>query len=274
MIKVFLIALSFLFLSFNCIDKNINEPSYYNHKERFDPSLSFLNSINKLESYTDSMGKAKGIAQQSIQYYVLLKSVISARFYHGFSHYTLKENWIAAVIQKYIGYGVNNKVITADIMKNPMAACSQQAAVMMAIAKNKNVPYRHVGFPHHYAVEVNFNNNWYYFDPNMEPDITLEERLQQNWQGNNDNLKPYYNQQLHPDLNFVFGEHQKAEFGPVNESPARNLKLFQATTKILSKILWMFPLLILVMMKKHKTSFSFFKKRKEMTSAVYPLLPA
>lgn len=253
MLKFLLIALSAFSLIPNFIDKSINETAQFSPKEKYDPKLSSINSIDKLENYTDSVAAGKYISPQSIDYFVLLESIISDRFYHGFSEYTLKENWVAALSQKIIGYGLDNKVQPNDIMKNQMAACSQQAAVMMAIAKRKKVDYRPVGFPHHYAMEIKEKGNWYFFDANMEPSINTTQRLHQSWNAQNDSLKKYYNTAVHTNLNYQFGIKKIAILGSVNDNPAPRLKLFHYITFLLSKLLWCVPL-ILVFVKKRNNA--------------------
>ena len=136
-------------------------------------------------------------------------------------------------------------------MKHEYAACSQQAMVMMEILKHKNISYRSVGFPHHFALEVLILGRWYYFDPNMEPNITNQERLESYWGAAADNLKKYYDTTRFKDLDWKFGKNLNVTHGSVNQNYAQNAKLFQSATSILSKILWVFPLLLLFY-KRHK----------------------
>jgi hypothetical protein len=257
--KTTLIAFAVLLLAPNFIDIDINGKPVHNKVERFDPRLANINSMDKLEKYVDAEAALKHITPGTEKYAALLAWVISCRFYHGYSHYSLSENWIAAVAEKTIGYGLASKVDPEEIMEHPYAACSQQAIVMMAILKKKNIDYRKVGFPHHYALEAKIDNHWYYFDPNMEPDITLGERLHENWNGSNDNLKKYYTK--HGNVNWEFGNNQEAVVGVTNESPAKHAGIFQTTTKILCKILWIVPLY-----------FAFARKRRKVTLyAVKPI---
>lgn len=256
--KVLLISLSALLLIPNFIRKDINGESKYNNIERFDPRLGNINSINKLEKYVDAEASVKHINTYSEKYAALLAYIISCRFYHGFSHFTLSENWMAAVGEKAFGYGLASKVDPDDIMEHSYAACSQQAIVMMEVLKRKHIDYRRVGFPHHYALEARIDNNWYYFDPNMEPDITLSERLHENWNGSNDNLKKYYTK--HGNVNWEFGIHEEAQFGVTNEVPARHARLFQSITGVLCKVVWCIPL-----------CFAFARKRRPNMYAVKPI---
>lgn len=243
--KIILISLSVALLALNFIDKDINEINQYDGKEQFNPGLSYINSIDLLEKNIDSSIAVNKINKDSVDYVVKIVEAIKLRFYHGFSHFTLKENWIAAIAEKIIGYGLASKVKPNDIMNHPYAACSQQAMVMMEILKRKGFSYRSVGFPHHFALEVLINNKWYYFDPNMEPHITNEQRLESYWGSQADSLKQFYDTSRFKDLDWKFGKGLAVTQSGVNQKYAGNARLFQNTTAILSKILWIFPLLIL-----------------------------
>jgi hypothetical protein len=247
--KLLLIWISVILLLPNFIDKDINSPASYNHKEKYDPSLAVINSIDRLEWYTDSIAIHRNIDPQSYEYFLLLEDIISQRFYHGFSHYTLKENWVAAFSQKLTDVGLACKVKPEDIMKDPMAACSQQAMVMMEIVKRKEANYRKIGFPHHYAMEVAIKDEWYFFDCNMEPLLSRDQRNHATWKGINDSLKGFYNASIHEDLDYQFGEKQMALIGTVNELPAKNLKAFHTATWLFSLFGWCIPLFALFFIK-------------------------
>lgn len=248
--KYVFIIMALLLALPNFIDRDINGVPVYNGMERFSPTLSSINSTDKLEMYIDGCAAMENIEVGTGQYDSLVANIISRRFYHGFSHFSLSENWIAALSEKMFGYGLASKVQPNEIMQHPYAACSQQALVMMEILRRKNINYRKVGFPHHYALEVMVNKNWYYFDPNMEPKIALTKRTREQWQGKNDNLKQYYDTTKYNDLAYQFGNGQIAEVGNVNEIPASNAKLFQGVTAFASKVLWCIPLLGLLKRKR------------------------
>ncbi|MEO6488808.1 MAG: hypothetical protein ABIO04_02615 [Ferruginibacter sp.] len=246
MIKPLLIALTVLLALPNFIDKDINEQLPFNHTERFHPTLTAINSIDKLESYVDMVAATRNFDVKGEGYPLLLSYIISCRFYHGFSHWKLNENWIAAAGERITGIGLSCKVQPNEILKNPYAACSQQALVMMEILKRKKIDYRKVGFPHHYAIEVKVKDEWYYYDPNMEPTMNLKQRMHESWNQNNDSLKKYYDPLKHDNLSYQFGNGEVPIFGPVNETPAKNLRLFQTATSLMSKFLWCIPLLLLL----------------------------
>ncbi len=103
-------------------------------------------------------------------------------------------------------------------------------------------------------MEAFVDNHWYYMDANMEPSITIEERKEESWQCCADNLKKYYDTNRFHDLDFKFGNGQKATLGIINEHPAKNAKIFQTVTGYASKLFWCIPLLILVYRRRKNIS--------------------
>ena len=275
MTKILLIVLSLALLAPNFADVNINGESTYQQAERYDPQLSYITGLQKLEQHTDSIAAQKNILQGSPEYYVLLEYIISQRFFHGFSHYTLKENWLAAAGEKIAGNGLACKVVPEEILKHPEAACSQQAIVMMAIASRKKVDYRSIGFPHHYTLELKIQGKWYYFDPDMEPDISAEERSGLSWQSMGASLKKHYASVHYHDFESKFGAASSPIAGTVNADPAPRVEFFHGFTSVLSKMLWLFPLMMAMMMswKEYRAAVPSLRSYK-MNNGRAVLLPA
>ena len=251
MSKTLLLTLaSAVLISLNFIHVDINATAYatpdYDHREKFDPSLSCLNTIDKLDAYVSKMLIEKNIKPGSVEYVEAIKNVISNRFYHGFSHLSVSDNWVAALSEKIAGRGLACNVMPEEIIKHPYAACSQQCIVMMALLRRRNIEYRSVGFPHHYTLEAKINSKWFYFDPNMEPSIPNPEREESKWKDSADNLKKYYDTTRFKDLDYKFGNHLAVTFGPMNEKPAPNARRFQSVTGWFSKFAWFIPFLLLV----------------------------
>ncbi len=249
--RFLIISLSLALLFLNFFDISIEKDPPYNNIELFDSSLLHLNSVQRLIEYADSSADFQQIKKGSLQYAILTSYIIKKRFYHGFSVYNFRENWIATVAQCLIGNDLACPVNPGDILKYPFAGCSQQAIVLMDFMKRKKIPYRSVGFPHHYAVELNLNNEWYYFDPDMEPKIKATERLEENWNQSADSLKKYYSLSL-SHLDWGFGKAQPVKIGKINADPAPNASVFQSVTKVLSKTLWIFPLFFFYYPRKRK----------------------
>ena len=97
MTKPILLAVSAVLLSLNFINTDINERLAYDNKEEFNSQLSYLNSIDKLEIFIDNKASAGHISPNTVDYVTNVSQVIGDRFYHGFSHFSVGENWIAAL---------------------------------------------------------------------------------------------------------------------------------------------------------------------------------
>lgn len=255
--KFVLIIISALLLLPNFFKVNLEQKPQYDNKEQFNPGLAYINSTQKLIEVSDSIANKNNIPQSSLAYAVTVSNLLSSRFYHGFSAYAVNQNWIAATGEYFFGYGLASPVSADDILKYRYAGCSQQAIVLMEVMKRKNIAYRSVGFPHHYAAELKINNEWYFFDPNMEPDISDSARLHIRWNGCADSLKKYYDANRYKKLNWMFGN-KKVTCGNINAAPASNAALFHTTTKYLSKTLWLFPLI-----------FVFYRRKKISNRAKY-----
>ena len=251
--KLLLIAISALLLLPNFFKVHLEDTPQYDYKELFNPGLAYINSTEKLIEVADSIANKNKIADRSFGYALTVSHILRNRFYHGFSRYPLNQNWIAASGEYFFGYGLASIVKADDILKYNFGGCSQQAIVLIEVMKRKNIPYRFVGFPHHYATELRFGNNWYYFDPNMEPNIPDHERIESKWYCCADSLKKYYDTSHFKDLDWKFGKNKSLIIGKVNAPPAPHAALFQTTTKYLSKTLWLFPLILVFYRRKKVT---------------------
>ncbi len=248
--KLLLIAISALLLLPNFFKVHLESPPKYDQKEQFDPRLAYINSTEKLIEISDSIAKQKNVSHDSLAYAIIVSQILKNRFYHGFSRYPVNQNWIAAVGEYFFGYGLASIVKPDDILKYSFGGCSQQSIVLMEAMKRKNVSYRFVGFPHHYATELKFNNNWYFFDPNMEPNIPDSNRLESKWNSCTDSLKKYYDTARFKDLDWAFGKNRDVIFGNVNAAAAPRVSAFHTTTKYLSKSMWLFPLVFVFYRRK------------------------
>lgn len=239
--KIFwLLLLSILFLLPNFISfhffKLSNRP--YNW-EAYESSLAGrLQSVDAILRFTDSLTVAQNIKPGTLEYGVMLNRVVKWRFYHGYSHYSLSQNWIAAFCGKYIWNDLSAIVVPDDILKYPMAACSQQSIVLMECLRRKKILYRNITFDHHYAVEAKFND-WYYFDPDMEPDFSNIKRGSSDFLVRNKLFGSLYRKSM--DSLQVSTTLAHPKHGKVNARPAPSAMIFQRTTKLASKTIWLLP---------------------------------
>jgi hypothetical protein len=265
MTKSLLIILTVILFVPNLIKKNIFKEKPYDNREEYEPGYAYLNTVEKLISYMDSFSAEHQVKDTSYEYVFEVSKLVRRRFYHGYSHFSLNENWIAALSGKFIENGLGCKVHPEKILQNQNAACSQQAIVMMAVLRKKGITYRHLGFPHHYTVDVLINGKWYFFDPNMEPTMSRAQRSEDAWHYHSDSLKKYYAPHQQADIQFAFGNGLSAVKGEINDKPGPNARFFHATTEILSKTLWCIPLLLLILQSRNLFPFKQ-KSRKALAS--------
>ncbi|MEQ1732968.1 MAG: hypothetical protein ABL940_04810 [Bacteroidia bacterium] len=169
--------LSFVTLLFTLYAKCIYTPPAHHYssgiEETFNAKTMGINTIEKLEdslmvriqnNYADT-----GLLVNAID------DLLRTRFFHSYSTYTYKENWIATVLGNYVWQDFKYVVIPQHIIKYPMAACSQQGLLFQYLLKKYHVKFATVQFNNtdgksgHYAVNAYYQGSWHYFDSNMEP---------------------------------------------------------------------------------------------------------
>ena len=120
--------------------KNLGHPW-----EEYDPS--YYKKFRTIESVIDCANSAPEAGEKnSLPYYNVVAEVIRKRFYHAYSHYQFSDNPLSYLAGISIWSHLSAIVIPDDIMKHPMAACSQQSLVLMEIFKRNKIDYRKIGF--------------------------------------------------------------------------------------------------------------------------------
>lgn len=211
--------------------------------ESFDSSLAErITSMNLLQREIGQRALQANISEHQLGYYHIAASVLRDRFAHGYSYYGWHDNWIACLSARLLNKDWNAIVLPDDILKHPTAACSQQELVLIELFRQDGVPYRKILFNHHFAVEARIDSNWYFFDTDLEPHISLNTRLSLQ-EIMNRNLLPQLYQGRIPEnqLDSLLG---KPQYGNTNEYPAIRARRFQLISRFLSKWLWLLPLVL------------------------------
>lgn len=243
--KYWLLAFSCLLFLPNIYKRHlIKLPDNPVKQEDFDPLMARrVQNITSLEHIIDSTVRAKaGNSRIETEVYVdAVASTIRRRFFHSYSHYSLHENWMAALAGKFIWDDLSAIVIADHILKYPMAACSQQSIVLMEFFKRKKIPFRKISFDHHFAVEGKINGQWIYFDPNLEPEFHGTHRsFEYLRQGKR--LQELYQYRIPPDA--IPELLANPRYGKINAYPAQKARLLHYTLSTLSHTLWTIPLLL------------------------------
>lgn len=226
--------------------------SYGAGDEWFDPSLMRLSNLSKLQAFCDSLyGHTQIATSDSAIYANIVGRVLRLRFYHGYSYHNLGQNFIGHLLAPLVHSNLGAIVIPDDILKHPNAACSQQSIIGMELFKRKGYPVRKVGFydpqvqAGHFCFEVFYGGSWHYFDPNKEPELEILER----------HSRPSI-ADLTADYHLLDSVYYKEDstvrrgyllhytYGPVNQFPAKNARLYQQATRFFSYTLFFWLLLI------------------------------
>jgi hypothetical protein len=252
------------------------EKPVYNKREDFDPSLLRLNSSDKLIQYCDSLYIAAhgnetndGFEKHFTE---TVSEVISKRFYHGYSHYSVNDNYLSVLFSRATLDGYSAIVIPNDILKHPNAACSQQSIVMMDVLKRKGLKTRKVGFKGktsgHFCFEVFYGNSWHFYDTNMEPDAALLNAHNRpdiaSLAGNKKLLIQAYSQYDNSMVVDVFSSYY---YGIPNAFSAPRGIVFQKTAKFLSYTLWIFLLIAFIIVRRKYLRLS--RKKYVRNSRIY-----
>src|SRR6185436_4254599 len=79
-----------------------NKIPVYNNVEEFDPSLSRLNSMDKLVKYCDSLYletvSTNNAEEVRKDYTDIVSSVMRKRFFHGYSYYGFERNYMGLLM--------------------------------------------------------------------------------------------------------------------------------------------------------------------------------
>jgi len=259
--KYWLLALSILLFIPNVFNRHLvglgGKPG---RPEDFNPQLANrIKSLAKLENYIDSVIELRSkTTQVNTELNVdVINSTVRMRFFHGYSHYSLRENWLAALSGKLIWYDLSAIVIADDILQYPMAACSQQAIVLMELFKRKKIPFRKIAFDHHFAVEAYINKQWIYLDPNLEPEFQGTHRSFKYLKEGNRLKEIYKNILPSAEIPNLLGN---PRYGRLNEYPAPKARILHHMLSTLSHFLWMFPLFLFGVNLWHR------KKRSELST--------
>src|SRR2546423_10838183 len=118
----------------------------YGHKwEQYDSSYFLkFQCVNDIIAAADKHFDVSKL--NTLDYYNYVAAIIRKRFYHGYSYYKIKDNPIAFLSGMLIWNNLSAIVLPDDILKHPMAACSQQSIVLMEVFKKKGINFRKVGF--------------------------------------------------------------------------------------------------------------------------------
>jgi len=275
---ILLLSLSLLPIAFNTVSSIQNG---YSRKELFNIELSRFKNVDDITAHIDGIYSATHEISDidTLSYVKITSDVIKKRFFHGLSHYSFKENWIAALSGKLLWDHLSAIVKPDDILNYTEGLCSQQTIVFLEILKRKGIKTRWVGLgykegPGHFLAEVNYHGKWHLYDVNKEPKwerITHHHESMDYYMSYPDSLFLTYEGIIErKSFNKIM---EKVVFGEVNEFPAKDMLVFHSVTKLLTYLLPVFfAAMIIISIYTHKlpskiinkTNFKLKKKKAKM----------
>jgi hypothetical protein len=241
----------FLFPGASTIQENDHGAAPDHLTEAYDPSLYLqTRTLQSLINYIDQTYHGQ---RNTFAFANYIGTTVSRRFYHGYSYYSMNDNWIAALAGQLVWKDLSAIVVPDDIMKQPLAACSQQSIILMLCARHFGFDVRKVGYDHHFATEVKVGNRWHYIDPNLEiiPDTASVDELIRN-----QSLYTLYQAKLGNDTKTVLAHPFTSA---TNEKVASKAMFFQEITSWLSEYFFCFLFFIQALL-----FFSYLNKEKNL----------
>jgi hypothetical protein len=245
-----LFLLSFLLSGINLYENFIKTPinsKIERSEEEFDAKLYGLNTLSKVISYVDKQyGSSEIKSTDSLLYANLMARTLRLRFYHGWSRYGFRDNWVLFLMRPIHKHALGI-VDPNDILNYPQALCSQQAIVGMEALKKRGYQYRKVGFYDsqyengHFTYEILLKDGWHYYDLDMEPNLHIMEsnnRPSIDSLATNDSLR----RAAYSNATTEIKDHLIPKYNnnhPINVFPATNMLLFHRITMFLSYTLWL-----------------------------------
>ncbi len=228
-------------------------------KEEYDPSLLRISSLEKLESYTDSICKNfqnPTLYSKAALFPEMLTEIVRKRFFHGFYAYRPGYNFIAWGATKIVRRSWNEVWGADEILKSPYSQCGQQSLVIMELLIRKGYPVRKVVMQStkynsgHFVLEAYYDSSWHMFDPDEEPDLVLLRKLGrpsvEQIAKDTVLIKKLYSgksQQIIDMMNNI-------NYGETNRLMANRGYLFQEFTRYLSRFFWVLYVVIFYLKRR------------------------
>ncbi len=216
-------------------------------EEEFDAKLNNLNTLSKLIGYVNKKyGSDKIGVNDSLVYANLMARTLRMRFYHGWSQYGFKDNWVLYLLSPIHEHSLGI-VDPNDILKYPEALCSQQAIVGMMALRSQGFNFRKVGFYNpkygngHFSYEIKLKDGWHYYDLDKEPDINVMEKNNRpsidSLAKNTKMRRAAYSSETTEIKDELIPKYNNKY--PLNVFPAKNMLAFHRVTMFLSYTLWL-----------------------------------
>lgn len=215
---------------------------YIISEEQYSVDAAELDTVGEFADRIELDVREQGLV--GIEVPILIDEYVRNKFHHEYSTIPWYDNWVLAVTDLAIPqYLLSGNMKPVDIVRYDYGICNQQAILFQELVKEFGYDYGSVRFQApdfgHFASAVRVNGDWYFFDPNLEPeyDRTDPDVFRQIDLGNKQVLTRMYGD------HFENITEDMIELSEINTFPASNGVLAQELTFVLSWYGWMLILL-------------------------------
>jgi len=218
--------------------------------EIYDPEIGSINSLQALKKNIQIIVEQENLSGIEIPIYI--DDLLRKKFMHGSSSINTKGNWLLQVADTILIDELAFSFSAEDVAMHNRAICSQQAILFQELIADFGFEYESVGFNvpllefkevsgdkefNHFASAVKVDNNWYYFDSNLEPIYDRKNHLvySELLIGQSERLT-----ELYPSYKWAEITEGMIYSSSRNTFPAPTGLLIQQISKVLSFFSWIF----------------------------------
>ena len=216
--------------------------------EIYDANIAKIIDLDKLKELVNEEVEEKKYSGIDIP--ILVDDIVRRKFVHGLANINNKTNWLLEVANRL---NSEKQFLSAmqpkDIVRFNYAFCNQQAIIFQEIVKDFGFEFASIGFNvktkeenfGHFVSAVKVNQDWFYFDPNLEPNYNRRDSsvLKGVLEADKEILE-----KLYPRHDFDYVTEEMISFHSLNEFPAKGGVFFQKITFFFSNFLFLILLFV------------------------------
>jgi len=224
--------------------------------EIYDEDFETINNLEGLKSLIKS--EIDNRSYEGIDIPIFIDDIVRKKYFHQTAYLAANTNWVLRIFDLLFP---SKEFLTAmdpkHLIKKNHGICNQQAIIFQELIKDYEFQFASIGFDikipeqgnfGHFVSAVKIQENWFYFDPNMEPnydrsDPSIFSRVLEADKGL---LK-----KLYPEYNFSLVTKDMIIFRDLNTFPAKRGVMFQKITQFFSNFSWIFLILIALLIRKY-----------------------
>ena len=223
-------------------------------KEIYDKNFETINNLEELKSLIRSEIDKRNY--EGIDIPIFIDNIVRKKYFHRTAYIPSSTNWVLKIFDFFLP---TKEFLTAmdpeDLVKKNHGICNQQAIIFQEIIKDYEFEFASIGFDikipeqenfGHFVSAVKIQEDWFYFDSNMEPNYDRSDPLifRRVIEADKSLLK-----KLYPEYNFNLVNKDMIVFRDLNTFPAKKWVMFQEITLFISNFSWIFFLILAFLLR-------------------------